>query len=266
MGARLIAAILDIAATLKNYSLIGMMGWQDVRHRYKRSSFGAFWLTISMGIMIGTMAIIFSSIFLTPIHEFLPYLAIGMIFWGYISATLADGCEGFVSGHHIIKQLNIPLFSHIARVVWRNIIILGHNLLIFPIILVAIGLPITWTMLLFIPGFLILTVNLAWTTLLLGVLCARYRDLSPIVISALQILFYLTPIMWMPDRLSHQRAGLYLVDSNPLYHLISIVRAPLLGHPPTTLNWTVSLLSALCGWAIVLMIFARYQRRIAYWL
>ena len=260
------SAISDILLTLKDYSLIGMMGWQDVRHRYKRSSLGAFWLTISMGIMIATMGVIFSKIFLTPLREFLPFIAMGMILWGFISSVVSDGCQGFVASHHIIKQLNIPLYSHIARVIWRNIIVFAHNIIIFPIVVVAVGQPITWIMLLCIPGFLLLTINLAWVALLLGIFCARYRDLSQIIASALQILFYLTPIMWMPERLSQQRAGMYLVDSNPVYHLISIVRAPLLGHAPTTLNWTVSLISALCGWIVTLLIYARYQRRIAYWL
>lgn len=258
-------AISDVLQTLKNYSLVGMMGWQDVRHRYKRSSFGAFWLTISMGIMIGTMGVIFSKIFHTPIQEFLPFLAMGMIIWGLISAVITEGCQGFVVAAPIIRQLAIPLFSYIARILWRNIIIFGHNLIIFPIVMIALGQPFSWIMLLCIPGFLILIVNLAWITLLLGIFCARYRDLSPIVASALQILFYLTPIMWMPNKLS-QRAGAYLVDSNPLNHLISIVRSPLLNQEPTTLNWTVSLLSALCGWMIAIVIYARYQRRIVYWL
>lgn len=261
----LMSAISDVFLTLRSYSLVGMMGWQDVRHRYKRSSLGAFWLTISMGVMIGAMGVIFSKIFLTPLQEFLPFLSIGMILWSFISATATDGCQGFSASHDIIKQLNIPLFSHIARVLWRNIIIFGHNLIIFPIVILVVGQTITWAILLCIPGFLILVLNLAWITLLLGIVCARYRDLSPIIASILQILFYLTPIMWMPDRLP-QRASLYLVDSNPFYHLIAIVRSPLLGHAPTRLNWSVSLIFALCGWVISLLIYARYQRRIAYWL
>lgn len=265
MRVRLMAAISDITSTLKNYSLVGMMGWQDVRHRYKRSSLGAFWLTISMGIMIGIMGIIFSKIFHTPLREFLPFLSVGMILWGFISATATDGCIGFSASHNIIKQLDIPLFSHIARVLWRNIIVFGHNIIIFPLVMIAVGQPISWTMLLCIPGFLIVAVNLAWITLLLGIVCARYRDLSPIIASVLQILFYLTPIMWMPDRLP-QRASLYLVDSNPFYHLIAIVRSPLLGHAPIALNWIASLIFACCGWMIALLVYARYQRRIAYWL
>jgi lipopolysaccharide transport system permease protein len=129
-----------------------------------------------------------------------------MILWGFISSMITEGCIVFVASNHIIKQISIPMFMHVARLLWRNIIILGHNIVIFPLVLLFIWQPLTWVALLFIPGFILLVINLAWITLFLGILCARYRDLSPIINSMLQILFYLTPIMWMPDRLS-QRAG-----------------------------------------------------------
>lgn len=265
MQSAVILAITDLLQTIKNYSLVGMMGWQDVRHRYKRSSLGAFWLTISTGIMIATMGVIFGKIFNTPMRNFLPFLAMGMILWGLISSVVLEGAQEFIKAAPIIRQLDIPLFVHIARILWRNIIIFGHNIIIFPIVILIVGQSAYWMMFLSIPGFLLLTINLAWVALLLGIFCTRFRDFLPIINSVLQILFYLTPIMWMPDRLP-KRAGLYLVDANPLYHIIAVVRSPLLGQMPTTLNWMVSLISALMGWAVVVCIFARYRRRIAYWL
>jgi len=265
MNSTLQPAILDVFLTLKKYSLVGMLGWQDVSQRYKRSSIGAFWLTISMGIMISTMGLVFSNIFRLPLREFLPFLCIGMILWGFISSVVTEGCQGFVSAQSIIKQINLPLFIHIARMLWRNIIILGHNLVIFPIVILAVGAPLSSAIFLCIPGFILLTINVAWVSLILSIFCTRYRDMSPIVNSLLQIVFYLTPIMWMPNTLS-QRAGAYLIDFNPVYHLISIVRDPLLSQYPTSLDWAVSSGLALSGWVITMMIFSRYQRRIAYWL
>lgn len=258
-------AVRDIFLAFQDLSLIGMLGWLDVRHRYKRSRLGAFWLTISMGVMIGTMGIVFSKIFHSSIAQFLPFLSIGMILWGFITATVNDACAGFVSAHYIIKQLPLPLFSHIARIMWRNILIFGHNLVIFPLVLLCVHAPIHWIALITIPGFLLLTINLTWIALALAILCARYRDLIPIVSSVLQIVFYVTPIMWMPNTLS-ARAGAYLIDYNPLYHVLSIVREPLLGQLPTTMNWMVSLGLALAGWGLTLIIYGRCKNRIAYWL
>lgn len=258
-------AVIDIAGAVERYNLVGMLGWQDVLQRYRRSILGPFWLTISMGVMIGTIGIVFGQIFKAPSEEFLPFLAIGIILWNFISIVITEGCSGFIASEGIIKQLPIPLFAHIMRLIWRNILILGHNLIIFPLVLLAVGKPITWLALVSIPGFLLLLLNLVWVSLILSVFCARYRDMPQMVISILQVFFYLSPIVWMPSMLP-ERASIFLLDMNPFYHLIEIVRAPLLGQLPTDLNWIVSLAMAAVGWVVALFFYGRYKCRIAYWL
>jgi ABC-type polysaccharide/polyol phosphate export permease len=260
-----LSALADIAAATRRYSLIGMLGWQDVRQRYRRSALGPLWLTISMGVMIGTIGIVFGTIFKSPMKEFLPFIAIGIILWGFISTVITEGCTAFIVAEGIIKQLPIPLFVHVLRMIWRNMLILGHNIVIFPIILLAVGTPLHMTAFVSILGFLLLLANLTWIALFLAVLCARYRDLAQIVTSVLQVVFYLTPIMWMPKNLP-KRAGMFLLDFNPAYHLLEIVRAPLLGDLPYAINWEVSGGLAIVGWGIALVLYGRYKRRIAYWL
>ena len=258
-------AIADIAAAVGRYNLVGMLGWQDVLQRYRRSALGPFWLTISMGVMIGTIGIVFGQIFKASMEEFLPFLAIGIILWHFVSLVITEGCTGFIAAEGIIKQLPIPLFVHILRLVWRKILILGHNLIIFPLVLLVIGKPMGWVALISIGGFVLLLINLVWIALVLSVFCARYRDMPQIVASILQVFFYLTPIMWMPSLLP-ERAGLFLLDLNPFYHLLEIVRAPLLGQAPSDLNWMVSLCLGVIGWIVALVFYGRYKCRIAYWL
>ncbi|WP_413741248.1 ABC transporter permease [Sodalis sp. RH15] len=258
-------AFSDIVAAARRYSLAGMLGWQDVRQRYRRSSLGPFWLTISMGVMIGTIGLVFGGIFATPMADFFPFLSIGLILWGFISSVLTEGCTGFIGAENIIKQLPIPLFVHILRMMWRNILILGHNILILPLVFIFVGKPLHLISLFSILGMFLVLINLLWIALVLSIVCARYRDLPQMIISVLQVVFYITPIMWMPTLLP-KRIGLQILNYNPLYHLIEIVRAPLLGELPTMTNWVASILFAVVGWFVALVIYGRYKRRIAYWL
>ena len=258
-------AYADIAMAFARYNLVGMLGWQDVLQRYRRSIIGPFWLTISMGVMIGTIGAVFSQILKAPIDEFLPFLALGIVLWSFVSSVINEGCNGFIASEGIIKQLPIPLFVHILRLVWRNILVLGHNIVIFPLVLVAVGKPLSWVALIGIAGFVLVVVNLVWIALVLGVICARYRDMPQIVASVLQVFFYLTPIMWMPSMLP-ERASLFILEVNPFYHLIEIMRAPLLGQIPSDLNWIVSLVLAAVGWSVTLLFYGKYKRRISYWL
>ncbi len=255
----------DLWRSFQKYSLVGMLGWQDIRQRYRRSALGPFWLTISMGVMIGTIGIVFGQIFKSPLDEFLPFLTIGIILWGLMTTVVTEGCTVFVAAEGIIKQLPLPMLLHVFRMIWRNLLIFAHNLVIFPVVLIAVGKPLTWVALLSIPGLALTLINLTWVAVVLGIVCSRYRDLTQIVTSSVQVLFYLTPIMWMPKHLP-AGAAFYLLALNPVYHLIEVVRAPLLGEFPAPTNWVVSLTLALLGSLFALLVYGRFKRRIPYWL
>ncbi|WP_289819606.1 ABC transporter permease [Yersinia aleksiciae] len=264
-GSSIQVALKDIIAAIRRFSLVGMLGWQDVRQRYRRSTLGPFWLTISMGVIIGTIGIVFGSIFRAPLAEFLPFLACGMILWTFFTTVINEGCAGFISAERVIKQLPIPLFVHILRILWRNILILGHNIVILPLVFLVVGKPLTIYAFLAIPGFMLTVLNLTWVALVLGILCARYRDLPQIIASLLNVIFYFTPIMWMPH-LVPERVGEYILGFNPVFHLINIVRAPLLGQLPEMASWGMALALTVLGWSFALIVYGRYKRRIAYWL
>lgn len=255
----------DVLKALRSYTLALYLARSDIRQRYRRSSLGPFWITISTGVMIACLGLIFGTLFKSPMEEFLPFLAAGLIIWGLISATVTEATSVFPSAEAVIKQLPLPMFSHVMRMEARNFYIFLHNILIFPIVLVCVQRPIGWNVLYFIPGIVLLLVNLSWISLLLGIICARFRDLTQIVGSVLQIVFYVTPIIWMPSLLP-ARASVMLLDPNPAFHLMEIVRAPLMNQAPTLLNWSVTILMAVIGWFFTIIVFNRYRSRIAYWL
>lgn len=258
-------AIGDIKDALIKYRLALIFGWQDVAQRYRRSRVGAFWLTLNMAVFICAVGLIFGTLFKSEMHEFLPYLCAGIIVWSLISTSLSEGCTTFSASEGIILQIKMPIFIHIMRTLWRNIIIFGHNILIFPIVMLIMGKGVGLSVFLVIPGFLLLCLNLAWLMLVLAIVCARFRDMTQVVVNVLQVMFYATPIMWMvkvmPDHVSR-----VFIDLNPLYHFIELVRAPLFGNAPTLMNWMVSVLCLVVGWIVALAFLSKYRWRIAYWL
>ena len=259
------AGLKDIIMSFKDSRLPIFLAYSDIRQRYRRSSLGPFWITISMGVTIACIGIIFGNIFKAPMQEFLPFLSAGLILWSFISSVLTDATTVFPNAEGIIRQLPIPLFTQIYRMIMRNIYILGHNILVLPVVYLCVGKSVSLECLLFIPGFFILLINLAWMSLVLSILCARFRDLTQIMASLLQIFFYVTPIIWMPSLLP-ARASLMVLDPNPFFHLLSIVRGPLLSQPTTVSNWIVSCLIGLLGTVVSVIFFNVYRRRIAYWI
>lgn len=255
----------DVFASFKNIRLPIFLAYSDIRQRYRRSSLGPFWITISMGVTIGCIGVIFGNIFKAPISEFLPFLSVGLILWGFMSAVLTEATTVFPAAEGIIRQLPIPLFAHVERMVMRNVYILAHNLVVLPVVFLCVQKPISLISLLAIPGFILVLLNLTWMALILSILCARFRDLTQIVSSFLQIFFYITPIIWLPSLLP-TRASMMVLEPNPFFHLLSIVREPLLGNLPTPSNWIFSIVMSIFGSFISLIFFNIYRKRIAYWL
>ena len=254
----------DILISRQNLSLVYILGIQDIKQRYKRSSLGAMWLTINMTVMIAVMGLVFGRIFNSPLHDFFPYLAAGIILWGFISSVLSEACMAFIDSESMIKQLPLPYFTFILRLMWRNILILSHNIVILPFVLWAVGRNFQIETFLAVPGFIFLLINLTWMAVILSTLCARYRDMPQVIQSIIQVTFYMTPVMWMRETLTGE-AGKLIIEYNPFFHLIDLVRAPLLGTTPSLLSYEVTISMAAIGWMIAIHFYGHYKYKIAYW-
>jgi ABC-type polysaccharide/polyol phosphate export permease len=259
------SAVSDIREALRKYHLIGTLGWQDVATRYRRSRVGAFWLTINIAVMIGALGLVFGTLFGQPMREFLPFLTVGLIVWGFISANINEGCTALSDATGIVLQVKMPLWVHLARVMWKNLIILGHNLFIVPLVFLVFWRPVSPVALLAIPGLVLLILNLLWMMMIVSVVCARFRDITQIVTNAVQVLFYITPVIWSVEIMTN-RVGNSLLYGNPFYSLITIVRAPLLGDTPSALNWTIAAGMAVIGWIAALWFYGNRLKRVPYWL
>lgn len=259
------SALEDIGRAVGNHHQITTLGWQDVLTRYRRSAIGAFWLTINKAVLIAAVGVVFGTLFGQPMTQFLPHLAIGIIFWSFISSALTGACSAFIDNKGIILQINLPLYTHLMRGMWNDTIILAHNVVIIPALLIFFRLPVNWTVLLIVPGFLLLIANLSWMCLMLAVLCTRFRDVNQIVQNVLQVLFYLTPIIWnaklMPDRLPR-----WILEINPFFHMLEVIRAPIEGDVPGMTTWIFLIAMMALGWAVALPFYGFFRRRIAYWL
>lgn len=217
-----------------------------------------------MAVLIAAIGLIFGPLLGIPMVDYVPYLSAGLIVWNFISSMVTESCTAFTASEALIKQSPVPVFVHFQRVVWRNLLMFAHNFLIFPAVLLVVGRGENADALLAVPGFLLLLANVTWVGLILAVLSTRYRDLPQMVSSALTVLFYLTPIMWIASEMS-RRPGVHLLFLNPLYHLIEVVRAPLLGHTPWMATWLLCAAMAVSGWLVALLLYGYSRKRIVFW-
>lgn len=242
-----------------------MLSRQDLLQAYRRSAVGPFWITIGTGLQILTMGIVFGLIFEADIQEYIPYLSVSIIFWGLIAGTINDGCLTFISSEAMIKQLNLHPVVYVMRTVLKNLYTSAHHVVLLPMVFLVFANWPGVSIVLLMPALIVLTLNLGWVVMLLGIATARFRDIQPIIGSVTTIGFFATPVMWVPDQIGNDGLAHLLLGLNPLYHWLQIVRLPLLGQWATLENWGASLLTAAVGWAISLLVYQKFRNMIAYW-
>ena len=259
-------ALIDIVQGARARYLWGMLGWQDILRRYRRSVLGPLWLTISMGMLVAMLGTLYGALLKVEIAVYVPFLALGIIVWTLISGLISDGCTAFISAESIIKQTSLPLSVHVYRRVWCNVLIFFHNAAVFVVVAGLFSIWPGWTGLLAVPGLVLQCLNGIWVGLLLGIVSARFRDVPPIMASVVRILFFVTPIIWMPELMPERALMLALVlDFNPFFHFLELVRAPLLGQTPGLVSWLAASSITVGGWLLAFELLRRYRRRIAYW-
>jgi lipopolysaccharide transport system permease protein len=171
----------------------------------------------------------------------------------------------FISSEGMILQIKMPLTVHLLRVMVRNLVVLLHNIVIIPIVMVFFKVSVGWDALLLIPGIALLILALFPIGLISSIFCSRFRDMSQVVQNILQLSFYATPIMWFASALPGGAYNLVLL-LNPFYHLLAVIRGPLLGEPVEIISWIICLCLVLVSWITAFIFFARYQKRIPFWL
>lgn len=260
---QLTRALSDIRLGAWSIHLWPTLAWQEIKQRYRRSVLGPFWLTISTALFIAGMGPLYGALMGQPISQYIHFLAVGFIIWQFISSLITEGCQAFIAAEGYIKQTRLPLTVHAMRVVWRNVLILAHNFVIVILVSAYFAPPWGWGLLLALLGVLVIALNGVWLSLLLGLLSARFRDIPQIVTSLVQLLFFVTPIFWRPEMLISNK---WVTAWNPIFHLIELVRAPVLGNPVPAASWSIALAVTVSGWLFTIVFFARYRARIAYWL
>jgi len=160
------------------------------------------------------------------------------------AAALPGGCTTFVRHSQLIQQQPLPILVHALRSVVGNFLVFVHNLVVVAIALAVAGVGVSWPTLLAIPAIAVILVNGVWVALLLGMLCARFRDLPQLVLLLVNIAFLVTPVFWYKQMLAGRA---YFVDLNPLYAFLEFVRSPLLGQLPPFTSVQVVLVATIGG-------------------
>jgi lipopolysaccharide transport system permease protein len=239
----------------------------DLRSRWRRSFFGVLWTIIQPLGMTLLLALVFGRIFKVEVREYAPYILSGMIVWEFMTATAVNGALAFVQADAYIKQCHHPLAIYTLRTVFTNIMVLGLSMFsLLGWVLWVMPQNFGWTWLAALSAFPIL-ILIAWPmATFLAYIATRFRDLPHALGLILQAMWFVSPI-YFEAKLFKGGDLHWLVDYNPIYHLLEIVRAPMLrGAWPTAQNYLYCLLTFAFLSLLAVLLGLRAEKKVIFYL
>lgn len=234
----------------------------QLNRRFQKSLFGKAWDLLNFILMVTTLAYLFSILFEREFAEYWLYLASGFSSWLLISSVLSEGTSVFVRNMIFVRELPLPILIYTWALLWKVGKVFLTNLLF------AVGLSI-WlhglsvNLLILIPGMVLVMILSYSLILTFGIIGSRFRDLAHFMPNILRALFFLTPILWTLDRREELQ---WLVDYNPFFYIIEVVRAPLMGIVPDFNAYLIVSLITLLMSFIAVATYSVLRQKIVYWL
>lgn len=215
-------------------ALLWALTARELRARYRASVLGFLWTFLNPSLNMVVYVIVFGVLMATPVARYPFFLFCGLIPWIFFSSSVVAGTTSVSDRRDLLTKVRFPAQVLPATVVLTNLI---NFILSLPLLFVLgafyADLP-SWH-LVFAP--VVLLVQVAFTlglTYLLSSLNVAFRDLQHIVANLVQMLFFLTPVLWNletvgdVDRfgltLSAQQARDTLLYGNPMAAVMSAWR------------------------------------------
>jgi lipopolysaccharide transport system permease protein len=253
-----------IHAPLQNIPQWAGIAWMETVQSYRRTLLGPLWITLNMAIFTIAMTLVYGAIFAVPTAEYAAYVACGMITWSWCAALLVDLGGTYISYGAFVRNSPINKAIFIWTAVSKQVIHLGHHMIVF-LALVLFGIiKITPYTFFLIPAVIVMFLISIPTAAVTSILFTRYRDLQRLVQSTTIVFLMITPIFWQPSMLTGWRTAVYLF--NPLYYLVEFMRRPLIGLPPDPLIVGVVMIMLVIAWIVGAAFHRRYERYVVFWL
>jgi len=221
------------------------------------------WVAVSLGVFSLVLSLVWAALWKQNVREFLPYLLSGLIPWMMIASSIGESTTTFMSAESQMKSRQFPYSMLIHVVLGRNIVVFAHNMITYLVAAAICGVAVNLQTLLIIPGFVLMVLNLAWISLVIAILCLRFRDFQQLVTIFLQVVMFITPIFWPVSQLTGRTA--IIVDVNLLYHMIDLIRSPLLGKTPQLESYIVCIVAGFIGWLSAYWLLRSKRHRLVYW-
>jgi ABC-type polysaccharide/polyol phosphate export permease len=258
-----VSAWRDWSRSFRMWRLWTALGMEDLSDRYRRTLFGISWVITSFAVFVFVKVVIFGQMSKVSFAEFAMFVTVGFGLWTFINSMVIDACIAYAGSANWLMGTSIPYPVYFLQSIYRNWIVFALTLVVMFAAVVWQKAHWTPTMLWALPGLLVYVITPMWLCAILAPVCLRWRDAYHAMQTIMRLLFFVTPIIWMPGQTpALEKIAAY----NPATHFIEIVRQPLVYDTVPWTSWTVVLATTIGGLALGAVAYATTRNRIAFWL
>lgn len=234
-------SLADLREVWTYRELLYFFTWRDLKVRYKQTLIGIGWAIFQPFLAMVVFSIFFGGLLKVP-SDGIPYpifVYVGLLFWQFFSTALSDTSMSLIANQAIITKVYFPrLLLPLSSVLTKLVDFFFASL-------VLVGLMAYYGFLPHLSGFFILPLLLlicflaaVGGGLFLAAINVKYRDVRYILPFFIQMLLFVTPVIYPPSI-----AGTYswVLALNPMTGVIKGARGALLGTEP--INWTLLMIS-----------------------
>jgi lipopolysaccharide transport system permease protein len=207
--------------------------WRDIKVRYKQTIFGGAWAIIQPLVLMVVFTFVFGTVLNVETPPGVPkplFYYAGLVPWTLFSAAFGGASASLVGNSSLVQKIYFPrLILPISA--------MGSSLLDFVIALSFVfvmmfvyGIGVSWHIL-WLPLFTLMALLTALTIgLLISALNARYRDVNYAVPYVLQVLLFVTPLMYSSTQIPENVRPWYFL--NPMAGVVEGFRWALIDAAP----------------------------------
>lgn len=212
--------------------------WRDVKVKYKQTTLGVIWVLLQPVLTVVIFSVFFGRALKIPSGG-IPYPVFvfsGLLFWNAFSASLVNAGASMITNAPIIKKIYFPRLIIPLSTIISAMVDWAIAFLLFIVILIFYSLDVNWlqTIVFWPLAIVVMLIGTIGLSCFLAALNVKYRDFRYVVPFALQILLFLSPVIY-PINLLYYPGLEYLLALNPMYAVIELFRYPILHQMDITL-------------------------------
>jgi len=256
----------DLYGSVRNPEFWALSSWLDIVAKARQSRLGIFWLLAPSNFYVWGLGGFFASLLGRELVLFAAHIALGSMIFRLLTTVIIESTTVFAASQSFIMDGHVRLTDFLLRVLAKAAF---HFVMALPAIAIALWLypelqyqGFLWALL----SFPLVVLNALWIGFAMALLGARFPDVSQLMGSVFIFAFLLTPIIWYAEWAPPDSIRGMLMRFNPLFHMIEVVRAPILGEPLEMLSLHYLAVMTVLGWGLAAFLYRRYARFVPIWI